>query len=108
MAGAGLSKLQDIGAALNRFKGSDKIIIAVGDNYSQNQYYIAAYADQIYLHPMGRVGLMGYALYRKYIKSALEKGKPADGHPICRLEEESRGTALSHNCVRCPAKAYHE
>jgi protease-4 len=73
MAGAGLSKLQDIGAALKRFKDSDKIIIAVGDNYSQNQYYIAAYADQIYLHPMGRVGLMGYALYRKYIKSALEK-----------------------------------
>jgi protease-4 len=73
MAGAGLSKLQDIGAALKRFKDSDKIIIAVGDNYSQNQYYIAAHADQIYLHPMGRVGLMGYALYRKYIKSALEK-----------------------------------
>jgi protease-4 len=73
MAGAGLSKLQDIGAALKGFKDVGKTVIAVGDNYSQNQYYLAACADRIYLHPMGYVGLMGYAHYRKYFKSALQK-----------------------------------
>jgi protease-4 len=73
MRGAGLSKLQEIGAALNRFRESGKTIIAVGDNFNQNQYYLAAHAQKIYLHPMGHVFLSGYGLYRKYFKSALEK-----------------------------------
>ena len=73
MAGAGPSKLQDIGAALNRFKDSGKLVIAHGDFFSQPQYYLAAYADNVYLSPMGGVGLFGYGLYRAYFKSALEK-----------------------------------
>jgi protease-4 len=73
MYGAGISKLQEIGAALNRFKQSGKTIIAVGDNFNQSQYYLAAHAEKIYLHPMGHVFLSGYGLYRKYVKSALEK-----------------------------------
>jgi protease-4 len=73
MYGAGISKLQEIGAALNRFKKSGKTIIAVGDNFNQNQYYLAVHAEKIYLHPMGHVFLSGYGLYRKYVKSALEK-----------------------------------
>ena len=73
MAGAGPSKLQDIGAALNRFKDSGKQVIAHGDFFSQPQYYLAAYADNVYLSPMGGVGLFGYGLYRTYFKSALEK-----------------------------------
>ena len=66
MAGAGPSKLQDIGAALNRFKDSGKQVIAHGDFFSQPQYYLAAYADNVYLSPMGGVGLFGYGLYRTY------------------------------------------
>jgi len=75
MGGAGLSKLQDIGAALNRFKDSGKIIIACGDYFNQRQYYLAAHADNIYISPMGAVLLNGYGLYRAYYKSALEKLK---------------------------------
>lgn len=73
LAGAGPSKLQDIGAALNRFKDSGKQVIAHGDFFTQSQYYLAAYADNVYLNPMGGVGLFGYGLYRTYFKSALEK-----------------------------------
>jgi len=73
MAGAGPSKLQDIGVALNRFKDSGKQVIAHGDYFSQSQYYLAAYADNVYLSPMGGVGLYGYGVYRTYYKSALEK-----------------------------------
>jgi protease-4 len=73
MYAAGISKLQEIGAALKRFKKSGKTIIAVGDHFNQNQYYLAAHADKIYLHPMGHVFLSGYGLYRKYVKRALEK-----------------------------------
>ena len=73
MAGAGPSKLQDVGVALNRFKDSGKQIIAHGDFFTQPQYYLAAHADKVYLSPMGGVGLFGYGLYRAYFKSALEK-----------------------------------
>jgi len=72
--GAGdISKLQDIGAALKRFKKSGKEIIAAGEFFNQQQYYLAAHADRIYLHPMGQVWLSGYGAYRKYFKTAIEK-----------------------------------
>jgi protease-4 len=73
MGGAGPSKLQDIGAALVRFRDSGKRIMAYGDYFSQSQYYLAAHADNVYINPMGGVGLYGYGLYRTYFKSALEK-----------------------------------
>ncbi len=73
MGGAGISKLQYIGEALKRFKESGKQIIAAGDVFSQSQYYLAAHADRIYLHPMGGVILTGFGLYRQYFKTALEK-----------------------------------
>lgn len=73
MGNAGTSKLQDIGEALKRFKDSGKPIFASGDFYGQRQYYLAAHADHVYLHPMGGVVLTGFGLYRNYFKSALEK-----------------------------------
>lgn len=73
MESAGLSKLQDIGAALLQFKNSGKKIFAFSDVYNQSQYYLAAHADHVYLHPMGGVFLTGYGLYRQYFKTALDK-----------------------------------
>lgn len=72
-AGGGISKLEEIGSALSRFKASGKPIIAVSDLYTQNQYYLASYADQVYLHPMGSVLLTGYGAYRNYFQEGLEK-----------------------------------
>ena len=73
MGGAGISKLQEIGEALIRFKDSGKQIIAAGAVFDQEQYYLAAHADRIYVHPMGGVFLSGFGLYRQYFKTALEK-----------------------------------
>jgi len=73
MGGAGISKLQDIGAALKRFNTSGKKIFASGDIFDQRQYYLAAHADQLYLHPMGSIMLNGFGVYRSYFKSAIEK-----------------------------------
>ena len=70
---AGLSKLQDVGAALIDFKTSGKKIIALGDQYTQDQYYLASYADDIWLNPQGFMLLDGYGRYNMYFKSALEK-----------------------------------
>jgi len=73
MGGVGITKLQEIGAAIKRFKQSGKKIIAVGDNYNQNQYYLAAHADEIWLHPHGGIFLSGYGVYRSYFQEALAK-----------------------------------
>ncbi len=73
MVGGSLSKLQEIGEALRAFKQSGKSIYAISDAYSQEQYYLASYADEIAVHPMGAVILTGYGSYRNYFKSALEK-----------------------------------
>ncbi|GAB1256717.1 signal peptide peptidase SppA [Aurantivibrio plasticivorans] len=72
-AGGGISKLEEIGQALDKFKTSGKEVIAVSDFYTQNHYYLASYADQVYLHPMGSVMLTGYGSYRNYYKDALDK-----------------------------------
>ena len=73
LIGGGISKLEDIGDALARFKTSGKSIIAVGDNYTQEQYYLASYADEIHLNPMGAVLLTGYGSYPSYVKEMLDK-----------------------------------
>lgn len=71
----GLNKLQDIGQALESFKESEKPVIAIGDWYTQDQYYLASYADEILMDPYGSVLLDGYGRYRMYYKSLLEKLK---------------------------------
>lgn len=69
----GLSKLQNIGEALIDFKTSGKKIVALGDNFSQDQYYLASHAHDIWLNPQGFMLLDGYGRYQIYFKSALEK-----------------------------------
>jgi len=73
LEGAGISQLQEIGEALKRFKANGKTIFASGDSFDQRQYYLAAHADQLYLHPMGQVWLGGLGIYRHYFKNALDK-----------------------------------
>lgn len=68
-----ISKMQEIGTALDHFKKSGKKIVAVGANYSQDQYFLASYADQIYMHDMGSILLTGYGRYGNYFKSAIDK-----------------------------------
>jgi len=71
-AGAGLSKLQRVAAAIEDFRESGKRVIASADFYSQNGYYLAAHADEVYMHPEGLVYLQGYGAYRNYYKDAID------------------------------------
>lgn len=70
---SGLSKLQAVGQALGRVRESGKPVIVHGEHYTQSQYYLAAYADEVYLDPMGAVLLQGFGVYRTYFRSALER-----------------------------------
>ena len=71
--GAGLSTLREVAAALQRFKVSGKPVIAWGSSYDQRQYYLAAQANEVLLHPMGMVMLEGYGRLRNYYRDAFDK-----------------------------------
>ncbi|GLP97935.1 signal peptide peptidase SppA [Paraferrimonas sedimenticola] len=71
----GMSKLTQVGQAIEEFKQSGKPVIAASRWYSQSQYYLASFADEIYLNPMGSVALDGFGVYRMYYKEALDKLK---------------------------------
>ena len=68
-----LDQLADIGKAIEGFKKSKKEVHAYASNYSQTQYYLAAYADNVTLAPNGAVLLQGYAVNRLYFKDLLDK-----------------------------------
>ncbi len=73
LAGGGLAKLQEVVAAVDDFRATGKPVIAYGNFYDQNQYYVAAHADEIYVDPMGAVYVDGYANYGMFLKDALDK-----------------------------------
>jgi protease-4 len=75
LGSAGLDKLEQIAVALEGFKESEKPIYAIGDYYTQNQYYLASRADHLYLNPMGFMMFEGYGRFGMYFKSAIEKLK---------------------------------
>ncbi len=68
-----LTKLRYIAKAINEFKASGKPIYAIGDFYNQSQYYLASYADKVFLSPDGGVLLKGYGAYTLYYKEMLDK-----------------------------------
>lgn len=70
---AGLPQLQEITAALARFRAAGKRVIAYGPWYDQSHFYAAAQADEIVLDPMGLVTIEGYSSYQSYFKDALDK-----------------------------------
>jgi protease-4 len=75
MQGGGLAKLQAIGDAIDEVRAAGKPVIASGDNYTQAQYYLAAHADEIYLHRLGALLIDGYGYFRLFLKDALDNLK---------------------------------
>lgn len=75
LAGADLPSLQYLGKYINRFKAVDKPIYAIGSHFDQKQYYLASFADKIYLANQGSVSLFGFAANNLYFKSLLDNLK---------------------------------
>lgn len=78
LQGTTLNQYDDIGSALDDFKNSGKPVFAYGTHYTQSQYYLASFADTIYIDKdslpvMGGVFLQGFGAYPLYLKSALDK-----------------------------------
>ena len=73
LAPSGLSKLQEIGAALREFRAAGKRVVAAADSLDQTQYYLAAQAGEVYLDPLGLVYVDGFSYYRMFLKDAIDK-----------------------------------
>ncbi len=73
MDGAGQPMLEELASAIHQFRASGKPVIAFATAYDQDQYYLAAQADKVYLDPSGYVLIEGYSRYPLYFKGLLQK-----------------------------------
>ncbi len=71
--GGGLSKLEAVGRAIDRFRKSGKKVVAFGRHYEQSAYFVAAHADEVVLDPLGLLAIEGYGGYLDYYRDALDK-----------------------------------
>jgi len=72
MRGGGLSKLRRIADAIEDFKTSGKPVVASADFLTQQGYFLAVHADEVYVHPEGGLLLQGYGRFRTYFKDAID------------------------------------
>lgn len=73
VGGAGMTKLEDLKAALGRFRATGKKVIATADSYDQYGYYLAAHADEVWLNPQGLLLLEGFSRFATYYKDGLDR-----------------------------------
>jgi protease-4 len=73
MAGGGQPTLAEFTAAIKDFRASGKKVIAQSTYFGQEQYYVGAAADEVYLDPMGMVAIDGYERYRMFYKDLFDK-----------------------------------
>lgn len=73
--GTDIPSLQYIGKYLKMFKDTHKPIYALSSSYNKAQYYLASFANKIYLPPQGAVDLYGFSTNGLYYKSLLDKLK---------------------------------
>jgi protease-4 len=73
LSSAGLPTLREVALALERFKAAGKPVYAWGSEYDQRQYFLAAHATEVWVHPMGSVYVEGYGRQRTYYKDLFDK-----------------------------------
>jgi protease-4 len=59
--------------ALIDFKQSGKFVVAYGDSYTQNGYYLSSVADKVFLNPLGALSLSGFSSQVMFYKGILKK-----------------------------------
>ncbi|MDE2339387.1 MAG: signal peptide peptidase SppA [Gammaproteobacteria bacterium] len=70
---AGLPMLEELARAIQVFRASGKPVLAFGTAFDQDQYYLAAQANQVDLDPTGYVLIRGFSRYSLYFAGLLKK-----------------------------------
>ena len=73
LVGGGQPTLTELTAALDDFRKSGKKVLVRGTAFTQEQYFVASHADELYLDPMGFVFIDGYERYRMFYTELLAK-----------------------------------
>lgn len=103
-----LAQSQEIRAALEKFRASGKFAIAFSESYggfgpANNAYYLASAFEQVWLQPVGNLGLSGLRMEQPFAKTALEKfGVKA--HFVEREEYKSAMQFLSQDGMTAPVR----
>ena len=69
---AGMSQVEEIRAALERFRKSGKPVIAYCENFSNASYYLASVADKIILDPASESMITGVGSQMIFLKDLLD------------------------------------
>jgi len=77
---SGHAALRELAAAVRDLRASGKQVVAYGEALDQQQYLLAAQANEVYLDPMGGVLLEGLAGYRQYFREGLQDKLGVDVH----------------------------
>src|SRR5271165_5733709 len=73
----GLAKIQEVRDAITAFRGKGKLALAFADSFGEfgpgtRPYYLATAFDEIWLQPMGNVGLTGLYAESPFLKGTLD------------------------------------
>jgi protease IV len=73
----GLAKIQEVRDAIAAFRAKGKLALAFGDSFGEfgpgtRPYYLATAFDEIWLQPMGDVGLTGLYVDSPFLKGTLD------------------------------------
>src|SRR5574338_309565 len=80
MGFSGYASIREVAAAIDRLRASGKQVVAFGESFDQNQYLLAAQANEVYLDPMGGILMEGLGRYRQYYREGLQDKLGVDVH----------------------------
>ncbi|MGD9810524.1 MAG: signal peptide peptidase SppA [Sphingobium sp.] len=72
-AGGGQVALTRIGAALDAIRAANKPVLAYATLYQDDGYQLAAHSSEVWLNPLGAVGLAGPGGSMPYLKGLIDK-----------------------------------
>lgn len=76
--GISLAQAQELRAALDRFRDSGRFALAYSDSFGEfgsanNAYFLASGFDEVWLQPLGMIGLTGYRAEMPFARPALDR-----------------------------------
>ena len=69
---AGMSQMEEVRAALERFRSAGKMVVAYCGSLSNASYYMASVADKVILDPSSENYILGLASQQIFLKDALD------------------------------------